>query len=451
MDPSPKIAIVGRPNVGKSTIFNRLIGRKHAIVSPIAGTTRDRIAQQFECNGYNCILVDTGGLDTEAQENIEENVQIQAKVAIEEADLTLFVVDHNQELNADDFAAADILRKSKKPVILISNKADFSNLETQAYNFYELGFGAPIPVSAIHKLGIDTLKDEIAKNLKEQKFSKETIKKKVEESEKINICILGQPNAGKSSLVNSLFGSEKIIVSEVPGTTRDTIDTEVTYEGTQYNLIDTAGLRKPGKIRAKLDKFSSFRAISAIERSDVAILLIDGTKGIGHQDCHIAQFALEQKKGLILVINKIDLLPKGEEAKDELIHRLKHKFAFVPWAPVLFISGKNKKNILKIFELSKDIQAERSKRISTSILNTFLQKITHKHVPSSNQPRRPKFMYASQVSTNPPYFVLFFKNARNLHFSYPRYVENELRKEYGFTGTSIELKLKESISNKRKV
>lgn len=446
------IAIVGRPNVGKSTLFNRLIGKKHAIVSPTAGTTRDRIAQTFDCGGYPCTVVDTGGLENEKKENIEKDVQTQAKLAIEEADLILFVIDNNQELLADDFDAANILRRSKKNVILIGNKADFNTHQSQTHNFYELGFGAPTQISAIHKYGIEDLKEKIVKYLKKEKFKKPTKSIKLtEESEKkrpCNICILGQPNAGKSSLVNSFFGSEKIIVSDIPGTTRDVIDTEITYEDKKYNLIDTAGLRKPGKVKEKLEKFSTFRCLGAIERSDIAVILIDCTKGIGHQDCHIAQLILEAGKGLVLIINKTDIIEESEDTKNDFIAKLRYKFAFVPWAPILFISGKNKKNIYKIFEIADQIMAERNKRITTSALNNFLQKTTQKHLPASTKMRKPKFMYASQVDTSPPQFVMFFKHASNLHFSYPRYLENALRKEFGFNGTTIDIKLKESLKKR---
>lgn len=445
----PTIAIVGRPNVGKSTLFNRLIGKRYAVIAKEAGTTRDRLSQIFDCDDYQTILVDTGGLEYGKQENIEADVQTQAKLAIQDADLILFILDNTENLTKNDFLAAELLRKSKKEIIVVPNKCENLEKKNDEYNYYELGFDKPILISAIHNRGISNLKEAIIKKLKKQKFSKT---RKKTENIHCSICILGKPNAGKSSLVNALLGSEKVIVSDIPGTTRDTTDTELSYNEKKYNLIDTAGLRRPGKIERGVEKFSTLRCISAIERSDVVVLLIDGSERISKQDCHIAQHALEQSKGLILAINKIDLFENSEEEREEKIWQLKKSFAFAPWAPVIFVSTKNKKNIFEILTLSEEIMEERKKRISTPELNRFLQRITLKHRPSSAKGSKPKFMYGSQVDNNPPKFLLFFKNAANLHFSYPRYLENELRKEYGFNGTALDLRLKESLStqaNKR--
>jgi len=439
---------VGRPNVGKSTLFNRLIGKRHAVVSDIAGTTRDRISQQFECHDYHTLLIDTGGLESGKQENIEADIQTQAKIAIEDADVIVFVIDGSKDLTPDDFAAADILRKSKKPSILIANKCDNQQIiEENVYNLYELGFGEPIKISAIHKMGIEEVKSIIAKNLKELKF-KTGIKKK--EEDRTNICILGKPNAGKSSLVNALTGSEKTIVSNIPGTTRDAIDTEIEYKENKFNLIDTAGLRRRGKIEKGIERFSAMRCIQAIERSDVVVLLIDGNAGITSQDCHIVQYALEKEKGLMIAINKIDLLDKGEETRKYIIRRLRRKFAFIPWATIIFISAKNKRNTYQILEQSLEIMEERKKRISTAEFNGFMKKTTQKHLPASRKMQKPKFMYGSQVDSQPPKFLLFFKNAANLHFSYPRYLENEIRKEYGFNGTAINISFKSKAYKEEK-
>lgn len=439
----PVIAIIGRPNVGKSTLFNRLIGKKYAVTAKEAGTTRDRLFHNFEYDGFTTVLVDTGGMEYDKKENIEADVQSQAKMAIEEADIILFVLDGTEELTVNDFTVANLLRKSEKETILITNKCDPASLKTDKYHYFELGFGEAMEISAIHNTGIGNLKEEIIKKLKKLKFSKIT---KEKNDAVCDICVLGKPNAGKSSLINALLGSDKIIVSDIPGTTRDTTDTDVTYNDIKYNLIDTAGLRRRGKIQQGVEKFSSLRCLSAIERSDIVILLIDGTQKVSSQDCHIAQYALEQEKGLVIAINKIDLFK--EEEKEEIIWRLQQKFAFVPWAPVIFISSKTKKNIYEIFTLANQILEERKKRISTPELNRFLQKITIKHPPSSTKIKKPKFMYGNQVEINPPKFVLFLKNADNLHFSYIRYLENEIRKEYGFNGTAINLKLKNQISKK---
>ncbi len=449
MNSVPLIAIVGRPNVGKSTLFNRLIGKRHAVVALEAGTTRDRISHKLEINGYETLLVDTGGIQHGSQKDIEEDVQTQAKIAIEEADITVFVIDSAQDLTVDDFAAADILRKSKKPIILVANKCDNPKIEANTYNIYELGFGEPLIISAIHKLGIENLQNEIIKKLKKLKFKKPTKGASKNKKKVTNICILGRPNAGKSSLINAIINDpQKLIVSDIPGTTRDSVDTELKYNDKLYNLIDTAGIRRPGKRSRGIEKFSVLRGFQSIGRSDVVVLLIDGNERLSSQDCQIASHALEAEKGLIIAINKIDLLEKGEEKRNRIISILKKKFQFVPWAPVVFISAKNKKNTYEILKLSDKIMEERQKRIKTAELNSFLQKITFKHKPASTKIKKPKFMYASQVDTAPPKFVLFFKNASVLHFSYPRYLENKIREEYGFNGTPIHLKMKNKIEGK---
>lgn len=438
MNHTPTVAIVGRPNVGKSTLFNRLVGKRLAIIAKESGTTRDRIMQKFDCNGYTTNLVDTGGLEYGKQENIEEDIQSQSKLAIESADIILFVVDISENLTSNDFSAADLLRRTKKKVILVANKFDNDQLESAAFNIFELGFGEPVKISAIHKRGIEKLNSEIEGAIKAMKFKKNT-----EEIESLpSICILGKPNAGKSSLVNSLLGSEQVIVSDIAGTTRDSTDTEITFNNKKYNLIDTAGLRRRGKIEVGIEKFSSLRCVMAIERSDIVVLLIDGNKGITNQDVHIANFALEENKGLIIAVNKIDLFEAGEQQREFIVRRLQKRFSFVPWAPVIFVSAKDKKNIFNVLEVAEEILKEREKRVQTAEFNSFLQKITYKHMPASAKIKKPKFMYGSQVDVNPPTFTLFFKHSKNLHFSYPRYLENEIRREYGFTGTSIDLKIK---------
>lgn len=444
MHRSPTVAIVGRPNVGKSTLFNRLIGKRYAITSEIAGTTRDRVSKWWDCNGFNVFLVDTGGLESgETKGNIEEDIQTQAKIAIDSADLIIFITDIAQGLTPDDFMAADILRKSRKPVILVANKCDNPTLEEQIYNIYELGFGEPIAISAIHETGVEKLQSTTEKLLKELKFSKQTsISPK--NTDEINICILGRPNTGKSSLVNALTGETKNIVSDIAGTTRDSLDSEITFEDKKYTLIDTAGLRRRGKIEKGIEKFGALRVLNAIERAEIVTLLIDGTQPISKQDCNIAQIALEKNKGLILVINKIDLFEEKEEERNRIVSALRRRFDFIPWAPVIFISAKTKENTTEILKIARKISTERSKRVPTPKLNLFLQKTTYKHSPSSHNLRKPKFMYATQAAQMPPTFIIFFKNAKNLHFSYPRYLENEIRKEYGFEGTSIVLKFKEN-------
>jgi GTP-binding protein len=328
----------------------------------------------------------------------------------------------------------------------VANKSDAKGAESNSYETIELGFGEPLKISAIHVSGLLDLELAIEKTLKKLKFKK-TKKKEKEDEDTLNICILGRPNAGKSSLVNAITGTEKNIVSDIPGTTRDHTDTLVIHNEKKYNLIDTAGLRRPGKREQGIEQFSALRCFNALERSDVVVLLIDGTERIAKQDTHIVEYALDMKKGLIIAVNKIDDFDKekDEEKKNMIIYRLKQEFAFVPWAPVLFISAKNKVNITKIFDLVDEIKKERTKHLNTAELNSFMQKISNKHLPSSSNVKKPKFLYISQVGVSPPSFVLFFKFAENLHFSYPRYIENELRREYGFTGTSIILKFKNKV------
>jgi GTP-binding protein len=444
MNHLPIIAIVGRPNVGKSTLFNRLIGRRYAITSEIAGTTRDKVSMWWNCNGYEVLLIDTGGLENEIKGHIEKLTIIQAKAAIDDADLAIFLTDINQNLTVDDLKAAEILRRSKKNVILAANKCDNPKLEENIYELYKLGFGEPIPVSAIHEHGIDKLSEAIEKNLAKLKFKKPATK--VKKNDVVaNICILGKPNTGKSSLVNALIKKNKHIVSDIPGTTRDTLDTEVEFDGKKYNLIDTAGIRRRGKIEKGIEKFSILRLEHAIDKSDIVFLMMDGSTKISKQDCHIAELALEKNKGFVLIMNKIDLLKDRQKDESHLIAQLRFRFDFVPWAPVLFISAKTKENVTDIFNIADKIMVERIKRIPTAELNNFFQRVTFKHLPSSKNLRKPKYFYATQADVSPPTFVLFFKNVQNLHFSYPRYLENELRKQYQFTGTSIRLKFKNTV------
>lgn len=433
----PLIAIVGRPNVGKSTLFNRLIGKRLAVIATEAGTTRDRIYQSMTIGDYDLTLVDTGGLEYGKKESIEADIQSQAELAIQEADIIYFVLDASQPLTVDDYAAADILRKSKKEMILIANKCDNNEAEQGLVELYKIGFGKPIEISAIHNRGIDELIEATENALKKEGFEKASDKKE-EEPDEIKICFLGKPNVGKSSLVNSLLGQNRVIVSDIPGTTRDTTHTHITYENTKFSLIDTAGLRRRGKIERGIEKFSSLRCFHALDQSDIALLVLDFGEKLSKQDMHIAEFILEAKKGVILVINKIDLA-ETEQERDRYVSMIQRKFVFLPWAPLVLVSALKRKNIKKIFELSVKIMEQRVKRISTGKLNSFIKKITYKHVPSGTKRIKPKILYVTQSGINPPEFVLFVNDANSFHFSYRRYVENELRKEFGFEGTAVKI------------
>lgn len=441
-----KIAIIGKPNVGKSTIFNRFLGKNHAITSEIPGTTRDRIIQKKIFEDYELTLIDTSGLQYDDMEDLETDMKAQATLAITDADIIIFVLDITKEPDINDQMVAQILRKSKKPIIVTVNKCDNTDLQDNIYSFYELGFGQPIMISAIHKTGFDVLKATLLKALKTIKAKKKSKRTILKSS--IKITILGKPNAGKSSLLNTISGSKRVIVSEIPGTTRDMVDIDITKDDQDYTIIDTAGLRKRGRIERGIEKFSALRCMDAIERSDIVILLIDGNIGISSQDLHITEYVQKFKKGLIIAINKIDLM--DEEKRELIIRKLKIKFDFLPWAPIVFISAKDGINTEKILDLSRDIEFERNKRIKTAELNAFLQKLTHKHLPASTKTQKPKFMYITQAEINPPRFVMHFKYPQNLHFSYPRYLENSIRKEYGFNGTSIELIFKGEIQGTKR-
>jgi GTPase len=441
------VAIVGRPNVGKSTLFNRVIGKRLAVIAKEAGTTRDRIQQDLLLNGYNLRLVDTGGLQSGKKQDIEADVEKQAKVAIEKADIILFVIDTIQALTTDDFAVANILRRSKKHVILVANKCDHPKIEENIYNVYELGFGEPVQISAIHKIGVDVLLGEVQDKLKELKIKKKSRKKSKtakakKEEERIKVSFIGRPNAGKSSLLNSLLGENRVIVSDIPGTTRDTTDIDIEYKDNAFTIIDTAGIRRRGKIETGIEKFSIIRCKDAMSRSDISVILIDATEPVTAQDLHIIEFALKEKNGIILAVNKADLT-EGDES-DKILRLLRRKCDFLPWAPIVFISAKNKKNIYQLLDLAVEIYETRHTQISTPKLNKFLQRTVLKHLPASTGRFKSKLLYGSQTGDNPPKFTIFFKNAKRLHFSYKRYVENELRKEFGFDGTPISITFREN-------
>lgn len=439
----PIIAIVGRPNVGKSSLFNRIINKRLAITSEIAGTTRDRIYYRTDFNNINCVLVDTGGLEYGKKENIEADVQSQVELAINDADLILFMVDAKEGLTIEDYEAAKKLRKVHKKIIIIANKIDHKTSDDNLAEIIKLGFGYPITISAYHNINVSDVGDAVSEFLKDSGWDDKSTASTREKSDIINISFVGKPNVGKSSLVNALLGKEKIIVSEIPGTTRDAIDTEITWQNKKFNLIDTAGLRKRGKIERGLEKISSFKSLDAIERSDVVCLLLDYSEGIRKQDQHISAYILEAGKGLILVVNKSDLMEDREKDEPAMVRLLKRKFDYLPWAPAIFISALKRKNIEKILELSLSIMVERFKKIEDDELNEFMKEITYKHLPPASGNKIPKFYSLEQDAVNPPCFVYWVNNRKGIHFSYRRYLENEIRKKYGFNGTAIRLYFKD--------
>ena len=433
----PRVAIVGRPNVGKSTVFNRLIRRRKAIESDIAGTTRDRVSEKLFIDGLRAELIDTAGIQI-AEDDLEQDVRLQAYIGIAEADLVLFVVSAIDELTVQDFEVAQILREARKPTILVANKCDNEQFEQSSYNMCELGFGEPVQISAVHNRGMDKLKHHVSKFLKAEGFVESDMKRS-RVDEPLKLCLIGRPNVGKSSFFNALIGEERSIVSDVPGTTRDQVDTLLEREGTKYILIDTAGIRRKGKIEKGIESLSVMRSLRAVDRSDVVFLLIDYKEGVTNQDLHVAEAALNAGKGIVIVVNKVDLMPKGEEAKQSFVAYLQKKCAFLSYAPVLFTSALNGKNVEKIFALADEIALERQKRIPTAELNAFFKNIMAKRSPHGTKSFKPKLLYATQVDVEPPHFVLFVNRADAFHFSYKRYMENQLREKYGFTGTVVKM------------
>lgn len=439
------VALVGRPNVGKSTLFNRLIGKRQAIESDVPGTTRDRLMAPLKIKGSTVLLVDTAGIQsTENPEDLDLNVQKQTEIAIEGADLILFITDIRYELTSEDFLAAEKLRRTKKPVFLIVNKCEKRNAEDSVPEFYRLGFGEPLALSALQGYGVIELEEKLEEWVeKVEKLNPD--KHLLIEDEGIRLSFVGRPNVGKSTLINALLGEERVVASEVAGTTRDSTELHFKYEEAPFILIDTAGIRRRGKIEKGLEKYSVLRSYQSISDSEISVLLLDGEEGIKNQDCQISSFVLEANKGLILVLNKMDKY-KGkerEERENQLIYELKTHMAYLPWAPVVFTSALERKNLFKILELAKQIHEERNKEIPEEELIDWLNRTLIKHPPHRYRGRRElKIHSVKQVAKNPPCFEFYCDWPQLLHFSYIRYLENELRAEFGFSGTSIELKFR---------
>lgn len=458
----PLVAIVGRPNVGKSTFFNRMIGERVAIVEDLPGTTRDRIYGDTDWNGREFTLIDTGGLEFGSgvpvgqvglngqPGDIMKNVRSQAELAIQEADVIVFLVDAASGITAADEEVAEMLRHSKKPVVLAANKADNARLRQDAVEFYNFGLGDPITLSSVQGTGTGDVLDAIVEALPPE----EEAQSEEEEEGVVRIAIVGRPNVGKSSLLNAILGSERSIVSDVPGTTRDAIDTTFEFAGRKIVLVDTAGIRRRGKIIPGIEKFSVLRSTRAIERSDIALLLIDASEGLAAQDTHIAGEIDEQAKGVVVVVNKWDLAQqqrKNERAdifpqSDEEIpsaeayrHRLAEDLKFIPYAPIVFASAKTGYHVQAILQTALDIAETRFLRISTSRLNEVAQEAVRRHHPPIMHGRMLKLYYGTQVRVNPPTFVFFVNDPQLLHFSFERYLENRLRAAFGFKGTAIRL------------
>ena len=435
--PKPIVAIVGRPNVGKSTLFNRLVGERQAIVEDEPGTTRDRVYGTADWAGLDFTVVDTAGLQDEQEveasssSEIARNTRQQAQSAIDEADVIVFIVDARSGLTAGDHDVAELLRRADKPTILVANKADNAERRESAVEFYNLGLGEPIPVSAYHGSGSGDLLDRIVEALPEVEEEPET--------EGPNIAIVGRPNVGKSRLLNALLGQERAIVSDVPGTTRDSLDTQLAWGGQPLTLIDTAGIRRRGRVEQGIEQFSVLRSMRAIDRSDVVLFVIDATEGFTAQDLHIAGYVEEQKKGIVVVVNKWDLVEKTGRTMDEYRARAREALDFMPYAPLTFISAKFGQRVQQALETALLVVDERQKRVSTAALNKMLRDAVAKHPPASKPGKWVKFYYATQADVAPPTFVFFCNEPTQIHFSYKRYLENEIRDTFGFVGTPIRL------------
>jgi len=433
----PIVAIVGRPNVGKSTLFNRLVGERRAIVEDQPGTTRDRVYGITEWGGTEFTIVDTAGLmdldETEAATyvDIAKHTRNQARTAIDEADVIVFMVDTKSGLSAGDHEVADLLRRTDKPTILVANKADSSARREMTVDFYELGLGEPIAISSYHGTGTGDLLDRVVEALPEYEEMPET--------EGPRIAIAGRPNVGKSRLLNALMGQERSIVSDVPGTTRDSVDTELVWAGQPLTLIDTAGIRRRGRVDAGIEQYSVLRSMRAIDRSDVVLLVIDATESFTAQDLHIAGYVEEQKKGMVVVVNKWDLIEKGATTMDEYRARSREALDFMPYAPLTFISAKFGQRVHQVLELALTVVEERTKRVPTAALNKLLKDAIANHPPPSKPGKWLKFYYATQADVSPPTFIFFVNDPQLVHFSYKRYLENLLREEFGFVGNPLRL------------
>ena len=452
--PKPVVALVGRPNVGKSTLFNRLAGERLAVVDEVPGTTRDRLMTEAEWIGKTFIIVDTGGIDPtqtgpgRGQQPLSigsaefiQQIRVQAEIAIREADVVLFLTDAESGVTAADYEVAQILRRNQvdvdgkltPPVLLVVNKSDSGARRMAALEFYELGLGDPYPISAQHGTGTGDLLDALVAAFPE---SEEV------EDDSVKIAIAGKPNVGKSSLLNRLLGEERAIVSPIAGTTRDAIDTYLTFDGVPITLIDTAGIRRRGKIIPGVEKFSVLRSLQAIERSDVVLLMLDATEPLSAQDAHIAGFILDAWKSAVVVVNKWDAVPKDSYTMDSYTQKIRQDLNFMDYVPVLFISAKTGQRVDKVLPLALQVQEERLMRLTTSRINQVLQKAQDRHVSPSRSGQQLRIFYGTQVRSDPPTILIYVNEPKLAHFSYLRYLENRIREEHPFTGTPIRLVLR---------
>lgn len=427
----PTVAIVGRPNVGKSTIFNRIVGERISIVEDIPGVTRDRIYSAAEWLTHDFNMIDTGGIDM-GDEPFLDQIRLQAEIAIDEADVIIFLVNGRDGVTDADEQVARILYRSNKPVVLAVNKIDNPDMRDMMYDFYALGFGDPYPVSGSHGLGLGDLLDQVA-----EVFPKDDVEQR--EDDVIYFSLIGRPNVGKSSLVNALLGEDRVIVSDVAGTTRDAIDTPYTYEGQKYKIIDTAGMRKKGRVYETTEKYSVLRALKAIDRSDVVLIVVNGEEGIREQDKRIAGYAEEAGKGVMFVVNKWDAVEKDNHTMNEFTAKIRDSFMFLDYAPIAFVSAKTKQRVNSLFDTIRLISDNHAKRIQSSVLNEVIEDSVARNPTPTDKGRRLRIYYTTQVAVKPPTFVVFVNEPELMHFSYERFLRNRLREAFGFEGTPIRL------------
>ena len=435
----PTVAIIGKPNVGKSTFFNYIVGSRISIVEDTPGVTRDRVYAETNWRGRNFTVVDTAGIEPESEDIIISQMREQAKIAIQIADVIVFLTDVKQGVTAADQDIALMLKKSKKPVVLVCNKADnMSNDKSDIYEFYNLGLGEPHPLSAANALGVGDVLDAIYENFPEQDLDDE-------DDDRIKVAVIGKPNVGKSSLINKILGENRAIVSQIAGTTRDAIDTEYENEHGKYVLIDTAGIRRKSKVTESIEKFSIMRTLFAIERADVCLMLIDANEGVTEQDAKIAGEAHEAGKGIIIVVNKWDEYEKETGTLEKYKKEIYNKLSYLSYAPVIFISAKTGQRVEKLFDMINNVAEQNSRRIATSVLNQVINEAIAIVQPPSDKGKRLKIFYGTQVSTKPPTFVIFVNSKELFHFSYERYLVNQIRKEFGLEGTPIRIIAREKL------
>lgn len=433
----PVVAVVGRPNVGKSTLFNSLCGERISIVKDTPGVTRDRIYADINWLNIEFTLIDTGGIEPDSNDIILSQMREQAQIAIDTADVIMFMTDVRQGLVDADSKVCDMLRRSNKPIVLVVNKVDdFDKYMPDVYEFYNLGIGEPHPISASSRLGLGDMLDEVISHFQEQEEADE-------EDEIPKIAIVGKPNVGKSSLVNKLCGKDRVIVSDIAGTTRDAVDTRVKYDGREYIFIDTAGIRRKSKIKEELERFSIIRAVTAVEKSDVVIIMIDATEGVTEQDAKIAGIAHERGKGIIIAVNKWDAIEKDNKTVNKFSENIRNILSFMPYASIIYISALTGQRLPKIYDMIDVVLANNSMRVATGVLNEIVFEAVAMHEPPSDKGRRLKIFYATQVAVKPPTFVIFVNDKKLMHFSYVRYLENRIREPFGFEGTSLKFIIRE--------